>query len=327
MEDYEQYLSDNAEDDERRAAAQVLEGLAGLRLESKLREVAAEEAALRRRTFWRRLLTLAALAFLAAVAYWFFSKNEATPAAPPSEKQAPSAPAPSKEQAPEQYKLEKPREKPPIAQIKPKEEVPVPPDPIFPTFALQDELIPDPLYAAPDLVAMRGESQANTALKALLDQLWYVDYPLFGLKTSAAYGSADQLLQQRNFSAAYQALDEIEQVQIDSLSRRIARENQKQLEKDPTASPVAAMPVANDTILYLKAYCMLEMGEGQEAMFYFYQMYFPDPAWIPQLTWYRALALLQANNRKEALILFTTIAANPGHPYRRQARKAMKLLQ
>ncbi|MBK9491531.1 MAG: hypothetical protein IPO07_24110 [Haliscomenobacter sp.] len=113
MEDYEQYLSDNAEDDERRAAAQVMEGLAGLRLESKLREVAAEQAAQHRRTFWRRLLfTLAALAFLAAVAYWFFSKNEATPSVPPSEKQAPSAPAPRKEQTPDQNKSEKPREKP-----------------------------------------------------------------------------------------------------------------------------------------------------------------------------------------------------------------------
>jgi hypothetical protein len=164
-------------------------------------------------------------------------------------------------------------------------------------------------------------------LKALLDQLWYVDYPLFGLKTSDAYDRADQLLQQRNFSAAYLALDEIEQAQIDSLSLSIARENQKRLEKDPTASPIAASPMANDTILYLKAYCLLEMGEGQEAMFNFSRMRFPDPAWIPQLTWYRALALLQANKRSEALALFNTIAANPGHPYRKQARKALKLLQ
>ena len=328
MEDYEQYLSNNAEDDERRAAAQVLEGLAGLRLEAKLREVAAEQAAQHRRTLWRRLLfTLAALAFLAAVAYWFFSKNVSTPSVPPIEKQAPSSPSPSKKQTPEQYKLEKPREKPPIAQIKPQEEVPVPPDPIFPTFALQDEVIPEPLHAAPDLVAMRGQGEANAALKAQLDRLWYVDYPPFGLKIDATYRSADQLLKKRDFSAAYLALEQIEQMQADSLSLKIARENQKLLEKDPTASPVAASPLANDTLLYLKAYCLLEMGEGQEAIFYFSRMRFPDPAWIPQLTWYRALALLQANQRSEALAVFNTIAANSGHPYRRQARKALKLLQ
>lgn len=328
MEKYEQYLSDNADDDERRAAEQVLEGLAGLRLEAKLREVAAEQAAQHRRTFWGRLLfSLAALAFLAVVAYWFFSRNVAAPSVSPSEKHAPKPPSPIENQPPTQYKLEKPLERPPVAQLKPKKQVPpVLPSPIFPTYALQDELIPEPLYSAPDLVAMRGAGEANVALKALLDQLWYVDYPPFGLKINGTYRSADQLLQQRNFSAAYLALEEIEHVQIDSLSHRIARENQKLLEKDPTASPVAAMPMANDTLLYLKAYCLLEMGEGQEAIFYFSRMRFPDPAWIPQLTWYRALALLQADKRKEALVLFKQIAEEQGHPYRRQARKALKLL-
>ncbi len=329
MEKYEQYLSDNADDAERRAAEQVLEGLAGLRLEAKLREVAAEQAAQHRRTFWNRLFfTLAALAFLVVVAYWFFSRNVATPSVPPSVKQLPTQPSPIENQTPSQNKPEKPRERPPIAQLKPKKQVPpVPPTPIFPTYALQDEVIPVPLHSAPDLVAMRGQSEGNIALKALLDQLWYVDYPPFGLKINATYRSADQLLRQRDFSAAYLALEEIEHVQIDSLSRRIARENQKLLEKDPTASPVAAMPMANDTLLYLKAYCLLEMGEGQEAMFYFSRMRFPDPAWIPQLTWYRALVLLQADKRKEALVLFKQIAEEQGHPYRRQARKAQKLMQ
>lgn len=299
MEDYEQYLSNNAEDDERRAAAQVMEGLAGLRLETKLREVAAEQAVQHRRTFWRRLLfTLAALAFLATVAYWFFSKNEAKPTAPPSEKQAPSAPAPRKEQAPEQDKLEKPREKPPIAQIKPKEEFPVPPDPIFPTFALQDELIPEPLNAAPDLVATRGQGEANTALKALLDQLWYVTYPLQGLDVSEAFPSVDENLKKRDFTAAYLELEQLSSTQA-----------------------------ANDTLHYLQAYCLLETGEGQEALLHFAQIQGRQLAREPQLQWYRGLALLLADKRSEAIALFNVIAANPGHPYRRQARKALKLLQ
>lgn len=299
MEDYEQYLSDNAEDDERRAAAQVMEGLAGLRLEAKLREVAAEQAAQHRRRFWRRtLFTLAALAFLAAVAYRFFGKNEATPAAPPSEKQAPSAPALRKEQAPEQDKLEKPREKPPIAQIKPKEEIPVPPDPIFPTFALQDELIPEPVHAAPDLVAVRGENQANTALKALLDQLWYVDYPLLGLDISEAFPSIDEKLKKRDFTSAYLELEQL-----------------------GSARPT------NDTLHALQAYCLLQTGEGQEALLHFAQIQNRQLAREPQLQWYRGLALLLADKRSEAIAQFSAIAANPGHPYRRQARKALKLLQ
>lgn len=299
MEDYEQYLSNNAEDDERRAAAQVMEGLAGLRLEDKLREVAAEQAVRHRRTFWRRLLfTLATLAFLAAVAYWFFTKNEATPAAPPSEKPAPSAPAPRKEQTPEQNKLEKPREKPPIAQIKPKEEVPVPPDPIFPTFALQDEVIPEPLNAAPDLVATRGAGEANAALKALLDQLWYVDYPLQGLEVSGAFSSVDENLKKRDFTAAYLELEQLSSTQA-----------------------------ANDTLHYLQAYCLMETGEGQEALLHFAQIQNRQLAGEPQLQWYRGLAFLLADKRSEAIALFNVIAANAGHPYRRQARKALKLLQ
>lgn len=299
MEKYEQYLSDNADDDERRAAAQVMEGLAGLRLESKLHEVAAEQAAQHRRRFWRRILfTLAALAFLAAVAYWFLGKNETMPAAPPSEKPAPSAPAPLKEQAPEQDKLEKPREKPPIAQIKAKEEVPVPPDPIFPTFALQDELIPEPLNPAPDLVGRRGESQANTALKTLLDQLWYVDYPLPGLDISEAFPSIDEKLKKRDFTTAYFELEQL-----------------------GSARPT------NDTLQSLQAYCLLQTGEGQEALFHFNQIQRRQLAWEPQLEWYRGLALLLADKKSEALAQFSAIAANPGHPYRRQARKAMKLLQ
>lgn len=299
MEDYEQYLSNNAEDDERRAAAQVLEGLAGLRLEAKLREVAAEQAAQHRRTLWRRLLfTLAALAFLAAVAYWFFSKNVSTPSVPPIEKQAPSSPSPTKKQTPEQYKLEKPREKPPIAQIKPQEEVPVPPDPIFPTFALQDEIIPEPIHAAPDLVAMRGQGEANAALKALLDRLWYVDYPLQELEVSEAFPSIDEKLKKRDFTAAYLELEQLS----------------------------STLP-ANDTLHALQAYCLLETGEGQEALLHFAQIQGRQLEWKPQLEWYRGLALLLADKKSEALAQFTTIAANPGHPYRRQTRKAMKLLQ
>ena len=299
MEDYEQYLSNNAEDDERRAAAQVMEGLAGLRLESKLREVAAEQAAQHRRRFWRRLLfTLAALAFLATVAYWFFSKNVSTPSVPPIEKQAPSSPSPTKKQTPDQNKLEKPREKPPIAQIKPKEEVPVPPDPIFPTFALQDELIPEPLHAAPDLVATRGESQANIALKALLDQLWYVDYPLLGLDVSKTFPSIDEKLKKRDFTTAYLELEQLG----------------------------STLPT-NDTLHALQAYCLLQTGEGQEALLHFNQIQSRQLDWEPQLEWYRGLALLLENKKPEALAQFTTIAANPGHPYRRQARKALKLLQ
>lgn len=300
MEDYEQYLSDKADDAERRAAAQVMEGLAGLKLEAKLREVAAEQAAQHRRTIWRRLLfTLATLAFLAAVAYWFFNRNVPTPSAPPSEKQAPAQTSPDTNQTPIQNKVEKLDDRPPIAKLAPKEKVPDPlPDPIFSNEALNNELIPEPLYAAPDLVAIRGAGGTNAALKALLDQLWYVTYPLQGLEVSVAFPSVDENLKKRDFTAAYLELEQLSSTQA-----------------------------ANDTLHYLQAYCLMETGEGQEALLHFDQIQNRQLAQEPQLQWYRGLALLLADKRPEAFALFNVIAANSGHPYRRQARKALKLLQ
>lgn len=300
MEEFEQYLSDDADDAERRAAAQVMEGLAGLRLEAKLREVAAEQAAQHRRTIWRRLLfTLAALAFLAAVAYWFLNRNAPTSSVPPSEKQTPVQTSPDTNQTPIQNKAEKLENRPPIAKLAPKEKAPDPlPDPIFSNEALNNEIIPEPLYAAPDLVATRGQGEANAALKALLDRLWYVTYPLQGLEVSGAFSSVDENLKKRDFTAAY--------LELEQLSSTLS---------------------TNDTLHYLQGYCLLETGEGQEALLHFDQIQNRQLGWEPQLEWYRGLALLLAGKRSEAIALFNVIAANPGHHYRRQAVKALKLLQ
>jgi len=300
MEEFEQYLSDDADDAERRAAAQVMEGLAGLRLEAKLREVAAEQAAQHRRRYWRRLLfILATLAFLAAVAYRFLNRNAPTSSVPPSEKQAPAQTSPDTNQTPIQNKVEKIEDRPPIAKLAPKEKAPEPlPEPIFSNEALNNEIIPEPLHAAPDLVATRGQGEANAALKGLLDRLWYVTYPLQGLDVSKAFPSVNENLKKRDFTAAYLELDQLSSTQT-----------------------------TNDTLHYLQAYCLLETGEGQEALLHFDQVQNRQLAGEPQLQWYRGLALLLADKRPEALALFNAIAASPGHPYRRQARKALKLLQ
>jgi hypothetical protein len=78
---------------------------------------------------------------------------------------------------------------------------------------------------------------------------------------------------------------------------------------------------------HLQGYCLLETGEGQEALLHFDQIQSRQLDWEPQLEWYRGLALLLADKKSEAIALFNVIAANAGHPYRRQARKALKLLQ
>jgi hypothetical protein len=76
MEDFKQYLSEGADEQERDAAKQVVEGLAGLKLENKVAVVAAERRVLLRRRFWTRLASVAALVVIAGVAFWFFSKKE-----------------------------------------------------------------------------------------------------------------------------------------------------------------------------------------------------------------------------------------------------------
>lgn len=274
MEEYKQYLSDQADEDERRAAAQVMEGLTGLRLESKVREVAAERAALRRRAFWQRfLVSMVALALVAGAAYLFL-RGEKMP--PVQQQHAPQADTPTNpaEKTPDK------KENAPIAQLRTEERLPNPRDP------------------APDVTMIRGDETANKALKALLDQIWYTDYPLKGLKVNGPFKQADEHLKKRDFNAAYLALEQLETAQS-----------------------------GNDTLRYLKGYCLLEMAEGNEALTYFDPLQGRHPAWEPQLQWYRGLALLLADEREKALALFQKLAKQSQHPYHRQAGKAAELIK
>ncbi len=86
MEDFKQYLNDDAEEEKRAAAEQVRLGLSGLRLEHKVAQVAAERKTLLRRTFWSRIAGVAALVVLAGAAFLFFWNKE-KPAQPPSDPQ------------------------------------------------------------------------------------------------------------------------------------------------------------------------------------------------------------------------------------------------
>jgi len=86
MEDFKQYLNDDAEEEERAAAEQVRLGLSGLRLERKVAQVAAERKALLRRRFWSRIAVIATLVLLIGAAFLFFWNKE-NPAQPPSDPQ------------------------------------------------------------------------------------------------------------------------------------------------------------------------------------------------------------------------------------------------
>lgn len=281
MEDYKQYLSDNADESERRAAAQVMEGLAELRREARVGEVAAERATLYRRTFWRRIfISVVALAFVAGAAYLYFGKKE-TPAAPPPvlQQQEQNQAPPAENQTPPVEKTDDRKASEPIAGLPP------------------GERLSNPRYPAPEGTMIRGDADENKALKRLLDQIWYTDYPLTGLKTSQSYTKADESLKKRDFNAAYLELGRLE-----------------------------GQMAQNDTLLYLKGYCLMEMGEGEEALAGFDKLQGRHADWEPQLQWYRGLAMLLADEREKALALFKQLEARSKHPYRRQAEKATGLL-
>lgn len=280
MEDYKQYLNEDADEAERRAAAQVMEGLTGLRLEAKVREVAAERAALRRRAFWQNILvSVVALVLVAGAAYLFLREEEAMPSVPQQQEQR-SAPQANNSTIPTEKTPDK-KENAPIAQLRP------------------EERLPNPRYAAPEATMIRGDEDADKALQALLDQIWYTDYPLVGLKVGSSFGKADAYLRKRDFTGAYLELDRL-----------------------------AGQTVDNNALLYLKGYCLLEMGEGAEALVNFDAIQQDShTTWVPQLQWYRGLAMLLADKRTEALALFKQLAAQPKHPYRRQAEKAAGLIK
>ncbi len=154
---------------------------------------------------------------------------------------------------------------------------------------------PTSRYPAPDI---RGENSGDSARQTLLNRIWYTDYPPQGLVLADTFQKADRLLRARDFTRAY--------VQLQALERK--------------------MP-ANDTLRFLKGYCLLEMGEGAEALRYFDQLDRRHPDWARRLEWYRGLGLLLAEEREKALAAFKKIVATPGHPYRQPAKKASQLLE
>lgn len=270
-------MNQDPEEDER-AAEQVRMGLAGLRIEHKVAEAAeATEAHLKllRQRFWQRISIAAILTILAGAGIWSVWKKETLVVPPPSNRSAPPFPSEKLEETlpnvPEHKKST------PVASNKRPNEVSA------------------PRYPAP---VMRGENTGNKAWKALLDKVWYTDYPRADLVLTPPFAPSDQLLQARDFNNAY--------VQLQRLERN--------------------MP-ANDTLRFLKGYCLLELGEGAEALGYFEQLEQRQPAWKMQLEWYRGLSLLLTGDRVKALSLFRKIGADPGHSYLQQSKKAIRLLE
>lgn len=153
--------------------------------------------------------------------------------------------------------------------------------------------LPLPLHPAPNV---RGQNDQNKAWKAMLDQVWYTDFP--PINVSPPFSTAADLLKERDFKKAFVKLELLEM-------------------KTST----------NDTLRLLKGYCLLEMGEGGDALRYFEQMEKPPIEWTKSLDWYRALAILTSKGIADALPVFKKITENKKHDFYLQSKKALEVLE
>ncbi len=152
-----------------------------------------------------------------------------------------------------------------------------------------------PDYPAPNI---RGQQDGNTAWKKTLDQLWHTQFPPQNTRFEGSFSAPARLLAARDFPAAFVALETLELQQPN-----------------------------NDTLRLLKAYCLLEMGEGREALRYFDQLKGPQPGWDAYVEWHRTLGLLLSGEREKALPKLRKMADKPGHAFRQQSLRALKILK
>lgn len=304
MENIDDYIDKDASAEERQAAEQVLDGLNTLRLQNKVQQVAALRAN-RRRNAWRRIFGLLSLLLLLVVGVlYFWPKRDSSPPEIESFSSTvdPTTPPQQQETLPTQeeeiQQEEPPAEQQPArqpAEQNQRSQQPEPPTQREMPIA-QATPLPDPSFPAPSTF-LRGQGDAPDATaKERLDQLWYTDYPLRGLTPGEDYASVDEALQERNFTQAF--------IRLQRAERRLA---------------------PNDTLNYLKAYTLLEMGEGAEAARLLSALNNPAASWTQQSDWYRALALLMAGEEAQAQDLINTIASKSQHIYQQHAKKAQQV--
>lgn len=301
MENLDDYLEEGASAEERQAAEQVLAGLDTIRLEEKIKRAAAQRKRLQliKRV---QLIGLLLLGLLVAggVYWWSSAKQEASNSQPsieepidqepPAEEEAGAtdiAPPPTEEPT-EEERTPVPEERPQRSQTP---NIPIENMPIA-----QAAPLPDPSYPAPSTFLRGQNNEVDSLAKARLNQLWYTSYPLAGLEVAENYQDIDEALKERNFTQAFIRLQRAER----------------------TAD-------LNDTLRYLQAYTLLEMGEGAEAQRMLNEIESPAASWTEQQEWYQALSLLLAQDMDGAQNLIRRIAAQEGHAYRQQAEKAIRV--
>lgn len=297
MEEFKEYIDDSANEEERQAAELIGEGLVALRLRQKVQKAADERKKWQNIKYW--LLGGFTLCLLSSGLYLYGSggtaTKEETPVIdtqlPPVEEKEPAVIDPPQ--------IETIQEEPETPEENPRQETPaqMPPPADLPIAqATPSTTLPPPAYGAP-ATYLRGQSTEEQD-KTLLNQLWYTNYPLTGLTIDEKLEEVNSFLQERKFPLAYVGL------------QRLTRQAESAL---------------SDTLIYLQAYTLMEMGQGKEANQLLDQLDQAPDEWQTQINWYRGLSHLLADQKEEALVIFKAIAKQEDHPYYLQAKKSIEL--
>jgi len=312
MEDIDKYLDEGATPEEREAAAEVLAGLQALRIRHTVQQAAAARQRLARARWWRRSLSLLSILLLGGGAAWWFlapaaavkkslrieeeGEADATDleqtdesSFPLEDAPDPASSEPAEESVPSQLPPGTPQQPEPA-------ETPTPAAEIDANIPIAAADIPPPPYGAPGS-SLRGSASQSDARQLLLDQVWYTSYPLDGVTLeNSPWQPVDSLLRVRAFPKAYVALQRLGQ----------------------------GLP-SNDTLQYLQAYILLEMGQGGPAQRLLAKLTAVPASWQAQLRWYQVLAYLLANEDQAGLEIARELAATANHPYQAEAAKVLRL--
>lgn len=151
-------------------------------------------------------------------------------------------------------------------------------------------------HPAPQL---RGSGQeADSVRQSVLNTVWHTLYPPVNLSFNSRFEPVHALLQNRDFSKSYARLQLMER-----------------------------QTPGNDTLFFLKGYCLLESGEGHAALRYFDQIQDKQPFGADLLDWYRGLSLLLMGEAEDARGAFLEIAETPDHLFRPYAASALEKLE
>ena len=83
----------------------------------------------------------------------------------------------------------------------------------------------------------------------------------------------------------------------------------------------------NDTLAYLKGYCLLELFDGDGAAGYFERLDAPGKPWRAEALWYSGLGYLLTENQEKTKTAWEKALKLPETVWRKKAREGLRQLK